>query len=84
MKYLVGAVATLFLTFCLMWCIGHIPFTDDMGGMLEELCGYLGIYGVENVEDFYMAVTFVISLIAALLIVWRIARVIIHRTQYPR
>jgi len=76
MRYLLGAIMTLVLTLCFAWVFGHIPFSDNAAHTLEKSAGFLGIYGIENVEDFYMFATLAVSFIAALLIAWRLTRLI--------
>jgi len=42
--------------------LGRIPFTPAMTELLITITGWLGISGIEDVEDFYMLVSLVISL----------------------
>lgn len=74
MRFFLRTIMTIALTLCFSWGFGHIQFSDNGAYALEKLGAGLGIYGIENLEDFYMAVTFAVSLIAALLIVWRVGR----------
>jgi hypothetical protein len=79
MRYFLGTILTLMLTLCFSWVFGHIQFSDDAAYALERLGASLGIYGIENLEDFYLIATLVISFCVGLLIVLRLNSLIKKR-----
>ena len=63
------ALAVAALTLPLIKVFGSVPFTPTMSGGLVRVADWCGVHGDEGVEDLYLSVTAVISLVLALAVV---------------
>lgn len=74
--HLVCSGVTFVLTFFFVWLYGLTSFSDRATDTVARFCALLGIYGAEEVLDFYMYVAVVVSFIFATLVVWLATRFI--------
>jgi hypothetical protein len=87
MRFLIKAtayiVSALALTLGFAWCFGHVRFSDQASDALVQFGALFGIDGDEGLEDFYLEVTLLISLVAAVSIVWAVSRLLIKKHRRP-
>ena len=65
----IGLVAVLAITAALMKLCGSVRFAPWATNLLVRVAGMAGIHGDESIEDFYLEVSAVASLIVAIAVV---------------
>ncbi|WP_321817278.1 MULTISPECIES: hypothetical protein [unclassified Paraburkholderia] len=67
-------VGTIALTLCLailfMWGFGQLSFSEPVAVAYARAAGVLGVYGDEALDNLYLDITAVASLILAAALVW--------------
>jgi hypothetical protein len=81
MRRLIITAMIVVLTLCFSWVFGHIQFSDRTAYALDKLGASLGIFGSENVEDFYITLVTALSVVLSLVIVKIAIRFINNRKR---
>ena len=68
-RFLLKGVLVLAIWLGLARILGRVQFTPGMTDALIEVTSWLDIDGVEDVEDFYMAVALAVSLAVSIAVV---------------
>jgi hypothetical protein len=67
-------VAAVPIAVVLMWCFGHVPFAPWATDLLIRVASAVGIHGTEDIENFYMVTTAIVSVAVAAAMVTLVPR----------
>jgi hypothetical protein len=66
--------AVIVLTLAIAWVLGHVHWPERVGLTISALSGRLGGRGIEDTEDLFLVLSFVVAFGAALAIVTLVGR----------